>query len=267
MLTIAILFILLIHPAPVLSLPAERFYEKEGEVYDSWFVLRTNAFKENGFFGLHDEFSIPIVYESLGNYEDVALEIGKNFMEKYPDKHYRAERIFRFVRDGVSYAHDLDVFGYKEFAQNADELIERIEKGKAYGDCEDVAILLAVLYKSAGFRSAIVVVPNHAATLVYLPEYKYANYFWEYKNESGWIWAEATGRTNRLGWTPEEFIGGDVLIKEIGMPRDIDFKKPEGLKEVEIKIRESAIHYRLLPFSSIIGLMWILSMITRLLRD
>lgn len=262
---LAILFISIIHP--VLAVPTDSFYGKGGKIYDSWFVLRTEAFGENGFFGSSDsEINATIVYESMGNYTGTASEIGKEFTEKYPDKHHRAKKIFQFVRDNVRYTHDSDLFGYKEFAQNADELSERIEKGKGYGDCEDFAILLSVLYKSAGFKSAIVVAPGHAATLVHLPAYKKANYFWEYKNESDWIWAEATGRENQLGWTPEKFIGKEVLIRMLDTPKEIEFKRPEGIKEVEIKAGEPPIHHRSFPFLSIIGLMWILPMIIKAFR-
>ncbi|GAH45380.1 unnamed protein product, partial [marine sediment metagenome] len=75
--------------------------------------------------------------------------------DKYPGRFQRAEAVFRFVRDRVKYTPDIDQFDYEEFAQNADELASSIDQnGVGYGDCEDSAVLLAVMYKGAGFRSA-----------------------------------------------------------------------------------------------------------------
>jgi len=51
-----------------------------------------------------------------------------------------------------------------EFAQNADELATIIAQNRVgYGDCEDSAVLLAVMYKGAGFRSAIAIGSGHTA--------------------------------------------------------------------------------------------------------
>ena len=62
--------------------------------------------------------------------------------------------MFYYVRDRVRYTSDIDLFGYDEFAQNADELagimVEQNRRG--YGDCEDSAVLLAVICKGAGLR-------------------------------------------------------------------------------------------------------------------
>jgi len=71
------------------------------------------------------------------------------------------------------------------------------------------------MYKGAGFRSAIVLALGHAATLVYLPEYNKANRILSVDGESGWVWAEATGRNNPLGWMPERFIGAELMAYEV----------------------------------------------------
>jgi hypothetical protein len=130
--------------------------------------------------------------------------------------HQRAEEVFAFARDKVRYTSDESQFSLAEFAQNADELVVTIEdKGVAHGDCEDYAVLLAVMYKGAGFRSAIVLAPEHAAALVYLPEYREANQSLSVNGEAGWIWAEATGGNNHLGWMPEEFLGTELEVYEV----------------------------------------------------
>ncbi|HXZ30297.1 MAG TPA: hypothetical protein VEG43_03955, partial [Dehalococcoidia bacterium] len=115
------------------------------------------------------------------------------------------------------YTSDADTFGYDDFAQNADELATTIAKdGSGKGDCEDMTVLLAVMYKAAGFRSAIMLLPEHTAVLVYLPDYNQATAFFELNGESGWIWAEATGRNNPLGWAPNDYLDMKIPTYEIG---------------------------------------------------
>ena len=87
--------------------------------------------------------------------------------------------------------------------------------GIAQGDCEDSAILLSVLYKAAGFRSAIVLTPGHVATLIHLPEYRKAPRKLILNGEDGWVWIEATGATNPFGWVPDSLLKGDLIAKEI----------------------------------------------------
>ena len=107
-------------------------------------------------------------------------------------------------------------FSRSEFAQNADEVAETIvDKGKALGDCEDSAILLAVIYKAAGYRTAMVLTPGHVATLVFLPEYRKAPRKMTLAGEKGWVWGEATGATNHFGWVPESLIKGEMIAREL----------------------------------------------------
>jgi len=60
-------------------------------------------------------------------------------------------------------------------SQNAEELVRRTQVSTARGDCEDYAVFLAVMWKAAGLRSAIVLAPKHASTLVYLPSFTRGN--------------------------------------------------------------------------------------------
>ena len=202
----------------VWATPSADFNELNGEVFDDWGIYRTRAAGEDGFYQLSETTFRPVIaFESLGEEAHLAYDLGKEFVAEYPNQIQRAEAIFRFVRDRVQYTPDIDQFGYDEFAQNADELAITIdEDGIGYGDCEDSAVLLAVMYEGAGYRSAIALAPGHTAALVYLPDYDKAMAVFELDGESGWVWAEATGKNNPLGWVPKEFINAKIAAYEIG---------------------------------------------------
>ena len=197
--------------------PSERFYQQQGHIYDDWGIYRTTSAGTNGFLGLtSNDFNPVITRESLGDNIDIAWQLGEEFAQRYPDGNQRAEQIFYFVRDRVVYTSDQDQFGEREFAQNADEVAGTIvDSGKALGDCEDSAILLAVMYKAAGLRSAMVLMPGHVATLVFLPEYVKAPRTMVLAGEKGWIWGEATGATNPFGWVPEGMLDDGMIAKEV----------------------------------------------------
>jgi hypothetical protein len=197
--------------------PSESFSEINGDVFDDWEICRTRAFGEDGFYELTETTFRPVIaFESLGENADQAYRLGEQFADEYPDPIQRAEAIFSFVRDRVRYTTDIDQFGHEEFAQNADELAAIIEGGRAgYGDCEDSAVLLAVMYKGAGYRSAIVIGEEHTAAMVYLPDYDKAPVIFEVNGEPGWVWAEATGRNNPLGWTSKEYLDVKLAAYEI----------------------------------------------------
>jgi len=216
---LAVLTIGLLVPSLTSASPSERFYQREGHTYDDWNIFRTTGVGVNGFLALTSSGFNPIIArESLGDNVDMAWQLGEEFTRKYPDINQRAEQIFYFVRDRVVYVSDEEQFGEREFAQNADEVAETILKeGRALGDCEDSAILLAILYKAAGYRSAMVLMPGHIATLVYLPEYNKIARTMTLAGEKGWIWAEATGATNPFGWIPEGLSKEGMIAREVGM--------------------------------------------------
>jgi hypothetical protein len=197
--------------------PSQNFTEKNGDVFDDWEICRTRASGSDGFYQISDNTFRPVIaFESLGENTAQAYKLGQRFAQDYPDPNKRAEAIFSFVRDRVRYTTDIDQFGHDEFAQNADEMAAIIEGGQAgYGDCEDSAVLLAVMYKGAGYRSAIVIGEEHTASLVYLPDYTQAPVFFELNGEPGWVWAEATGKNNPLGWTSKEFLDVKLAAYEI----------------------------------------------------
>jgi len=197
--------------------PSENFNERNGDVFDDWEICRTRAFGGDGFYQVSETSFRPVIaFESLGENAATAYRLGEQFADEYPDRNKRAEAIFGFVRDRVRYTTDIDQFEYEEFAQNADEMAAILEGGAAgYGDCEDSAVLLAVMYKGAGYRSAIVIGEGHTAAMVYLPDYDTAPVLFEVDGEPGWVWAEATGRNNPLGWTAKEFIDVNLAAYEI----------------------------------------------------
>lgn len=244
---------------------AETFYQQGGEIYDSWHISRTRSQGEDGFFQVSEKGFCPIItFESLGRNAGIAYRLSQEFLHRFPEPFERAEKIFKFVRDNVRYTHDIDRFGHPEFAQNADELVKKIEKGKAYGDCEDYAILLATMYKVAGHRSAIALIPGHAAALVYLPGYRKAPMSFELNYQPGWIWAEATGRNNRLGWCPKQAIRGDILAYEISKIEDLTPKiEPKG-QIIQIKEKEGGRGRRGIPLFSTLFIMWMIPSISRM---
>ena len=199
------------------AFPSESFDTRGGDVFDDWEICRTAAFDEDGFYQVSETGFRPVIaFESLGEQADVAYSLGEQIASEYSDPIQRAEAIFSFVRDRVRYTSDADWSGNEEFALNADELARTIlDDGLGEGDCEDMTVLLAVMYRAAGFRSAIMLLPEHTAALVYLPDYGEATMFFDLEDEPGWIWAEATGRNNPLGWAPEQYLDMEIPAYEI----------------------------------------------------
>jgi hypothetical protein len=195
----------------------EGFHTRGGDIFDDWQIARTRAFYIDGFYQITETGFRPVIaFQSLGEQASVAYSLGEQIAVKYPDRIRRAEAIFYLVRDRVRYTSDIDWSGSREFARNADELARTIlEDRMGKGDCEDVTVLLAVMYEAAGFRSAIALVPGHTAILLHLPDYHKATAFFELDGEPGWIWAEATGRNNPLGWAPEQYLGIEIVAYEI----------------------------------------------------
>ncbi|MBA7628184.1 hypothetical protein ES703_35660 [subsurface metagenome] len=239
-------------------------FERNGDVYDNWKICRTRSWGDDGFFQVSDStFRPAIAFESIGEIgelKDVAWEVGERFKSEYPDPNECAEQIFAYARDHVTYTSDAIQFGYDEFARNADEVVEDIQStGSSRGDCEDYAVLLAVMFKAAGIPSAVVLAPEHAAALVYLPDYPDANTSWSLDGESGWIWAEATGRTNPLGWTPSKFMRSDLAVYEIGEEN----VKAEGASEASAPSGGGGVFFGGSSFFSLILFFWILSAFRR----
>jgi len=261
----SIALLAVIVPASTLAVPSTNLYEEDGEIFDDWDLCRTHASGDDGFFQIYSqsEFCPIIVGESLGENADRAYQAGQQIAQDYPDLNQRAEKVFAFSRDKIRYLSDTDQFGFREFAKNADEMATTIdEEGFAYGDCEDYAILLAVMYKGAGFRSAIVLAPEHAAALVYLPKYNKANQTLSLNGETGWVWAEATGGNNHLGWMPERFIGASLGAYEVKNEAITEIEPPDKPSTTVTKGGGST-GIRISPFFGVIAMMWLLSLFGR----
>ncbi|MFC2011597.1 transglutaminase domain-containing protein [Chloroflexota bacterium] len=265
--TIVLILVLgLVTVAPVLAMPSQGFYERGADVYDSFGICRTRSVDEDGYMQVtSDSFDPVIARESLGENIDVAWEVGEAFADKYPESNQRAREIFYFVRDRVVYVPDIESSGYDEFAQNADELAGAIlDNGTVAGDCEDMAVLLAVLYKAAGFRSAVVLVPGHAAALVHLPEYNRAGRVFTLEGEKGWIWAEATGSTNDLGWCAPSFIGEPMFAREVSEEAVSRTGLTYELTSVQQASSTRGFSFGgISPFFSIVFVLWMLSAVRR----
>jgi len=248
----------------VLATPSAGFYEIDGEMFDDWQICRTRAFGDDGFYQVSETTFRPVIaFESLGENAGLAYNLGEQFATQYPDEAQRAEEIFHFVRDRVKYTPDIDQFDHDEFAQNADELATIIDQnGVVYGDCEDSAVLLAVMYKGAGYRSAIAVASGHTVALVHLPDYSKATTVFEMDGEPGWVWAEATGRKNPLGWIPKEFINAKLAAYEISEERVVT-EKPIKAPAMAVTGGGGGTSSRPFPFIGVIGLLWIMSMFRR----
>ncbi len=248
----------------VSAAPSADFHQINDDVFDSWEICRTRAFGEDGFYQVSETTFRPvIVFESLGENTALAYSLGQQIASKYSDRLQRAEAVFRFVQDRVNYTPDIDQFDYEEFALNADELATTIDQnGVGYGDCEDSAILLAVMYKGAGYRSAIVIGSGHTAALVYLPDYKKATAVFELEGESGWVWAEATGKKNPLGWVSNKFINVEMAAYEIG-EEAITLVKPSTIPSVAVAQAGGGTSSRPFSFISVIGFLWLMSLFRR----
>lgn len=245
--------------------PSANLNELGSEVFDDWGIFRTRAHGENGFYQLSETSFRPVIaFESLGVDAALAYTLGRSFANEYPDEIQRAEALFHFVRDRVQYTPDVDQFGYEEFALNADELAIAInENGIGHGDCEDSAILLAVMYKGAGYRSVIAVGKEHTATLVYLPGYDKATTVFEMDGEPGWIWAEATGKNNPLGWVPKEFINAQVDVYEI-VEEPVERQGPPQTPSTAFAPRSGGTSIaQPPPFLIVMGLFLIISLLRR----
>jgi hypothetical protein len=252
---------------------SEGFHERDGDIFDDWEICRTRAFGEDGFYQITETGFRPVIaFQSLGEQANAAYSLGEQIANEYPDKLQRAEAVFHFVRDRVEYTPDIEQTGSEEFAQNADELASTIvEDGVGEGDCEDMAVLMAIIYRAAGFRSAIVLVSGHTALLVYLPDYNKATAFFELEGESGWVWAEATGRNNPLGWAPKEYLDMEIPTYEISAEipayeipaKGVAPLTPPPAPSIAFAGTGEGVTYRPYLFFIVIGLLWCLSLFRR----
>lgn len=218
----------------VKGLPASEFTLKEGDWYDNFGINRN-------YYDGPDGYLPSLADETLGENRELAFSIGQRFLSTYSGDTERAAAILKYVQEWTEYGYDSDnvvVEGVsqEEWAWNADEMAHSFNEttgSTAIGDCEDMAFLCGTIYVGAGFDAAVVDAIDHAALLIWLPEYANADYYWDLPNDNrdaGWIWVEATGDSNPLGWTPPDYESGGWIAHPIGdlefvaepMPSDTD---------------------------------------------
>ncbi|GAJ12211.1 unnamed protein product, partial [marine sediment metagenome] len=85
----------------------------------------------------------------------------------------------------------------------------------------------------------------------------------ELEGEPGWVWAEATGKNNPLGWVPKELINAKLAAYEISAEA-IAPVKPSAASPTAITAQTGG-GASVQPFSfiSIIGLLWFMSLFRR----
>ncbi|HEX9261933.1 MAG TPA: hypothetical protein VF893_05335 [Candidatus Bathyarchaeia archaeon] len=206
------------------GIPASSFNLQNGDWYDNFGINRNNYAGPNGF--------LPnLASETLGENKELAYSIGERFQSNYQSKTERAVAILKYVQRWTEYGYDEDNVirngdPQPEWAWNADEManaFNEITGAEAIGDCEDMAFLCGTIYVGAGIDAAIVDAPEHAALVIWLPEFSNADKYWDVPNDdrdAGWIWVEATGESNPLGWTPPDFEDGGWTAYPIG---DLEF--------------------------------------------
>jgi len=208
------------------AIPSSSFTESYGEWLDDWNINRNYYGGKNGY--------LPnLAYETLDENRELAYSIGESFQAPYTQKTERAQAILRYVQQWTEYGYDEDnVYmngvAQEEWAWNADETAHRFNQSTgavAIGDCEDMAFLCGTIYLGAGFDVAIVDAPGHVALLIWLPEFDNADNYWDIPDDnrgSGWIWVEATGDSNPLGWTPSDYEYGDWTAYPLGTIEPIE---------------------------------------------
>ncbi len=235
-----------------------KFSQRYGDWYDSWGYTRTNAEGSDGF--------LPnVAYESIGTNKELAYSIGEQFKASYSGRVARAQAILDFVQTWTGYGYDEDNVrmggqSQPEWAWNADEMAHGIDQTTstvAIGDCEDMAFLCSTLYLAAGFDVTLVSPTGHVALMIWLPEYDNANYMWDLQDGKGegWIWVEATGENNPLGWTPPDFSDGNFEVYPLSSEISVSFtpSNPKANDAVTVTVSVSAqgtsVHEVLLRYS------------------
>ena len=220
--------------------PARFTFRNEGW-YDTW------GYRRDYYLASDNGFLPNVAYESLGPDREKAYGIGAWFKANYPQKTQRAEAILAYVQRWTDYGYDSDnVFmngeSQPEWAWNADESAHMFNENTgevAIGDCEDMAFLCSTIYLAAGFDVTLVSPESHVALMIWLPEYDDANQYWDLEDGrgKGWIWVEATGEDNPLGWTPPDFTDGNFEVYPLGFSKfnvELSPQYPQAEDDVEV---------------------------------
>lgn len=128
--------------------------------------------KEQGLAGIWQTMYLmrDIVYRSIREriIKDTAVNLIRNIE---PTKYLeQVKKIFSFIRKKVKYVKDY--FGIEEIQYPSRLLSNILKKGYAYGDCDDMAILVASMLYSIGLKTRFCVIAtkpkvyNHIRTEV-----------------------------------------------------------------------------------------------------
>lgn len=222
------------------GLPASGFSLRNGDWYDNWGINRNYYGGSNGY--------LPnLASETLGENRELAYSIGEWFQENYQSRTEMAAAILKYVQKWTEYGYDSDNVirngvAQDEWAWNADEMAHAFNETRgviAIGDCEDMAFLCGTIYVGAGFEAAIVDATDHVALLIWLPEFSNANAYWDIPNDdrdAGWIWVEATGGSNPLGWTPPDYENGGWTAYSIGSLEFVAEPEPSRPDSTDLEI-------------------------------
>ena len=244
-----ILFLLISIPIASLSqtasgVPASSFTLKNGHWYDNFSINRNYYAGPDGF--------VPnLADETLGENKELAYSIGERFQNNYQSKNERAAAILKYVQTWTEYGYDKDNVvrngtAQSEWAWNADEMahaFNEVTGVKAIGDCEDMAFLGGTIYVGAGIDAALVEATDHVALMIWLPEFSNADIYWDLPNDgrdAGWIWVEATGSSNPLGWTPPDFEDGGWTAYPTGPLEFVPATQPEPSQPTSIDLEVMA---------------------------
>ncbi|MFZ5596819.1 MAG: stalk domain-containing protein [Bacillota bacterium] len=123
---------------------------------------------------------------------------------------YYGDAIVEFVAafvQGLPYVSDSASTGFDEYTKYPVETL--LERG---GDCEDSAILTAVLLRELGYGTALLFLPDqhHVAVGVLGPEQPYGTYY-TYGGKN-YLYLETTDSGWRIGEVPDECAGADAYI-------------------------------------------------------
>ncbi len=229
------------HFARAIPVPDSGFTFRDNGWYDTFGIDRT-------YYGGPHGYLPALASETLGEYKELAFSIGQEFQSNYPVRTERAVAILKYVQTWTEYGYDSEnvIMGgqyQEEWAWNADEMAHKFDETTgvtAIGDCEDMAFLCGTIYVGAGFDAAVIDATDHAALLIWLPEFSNANSYWDLPNdgrdEAGWIWVEATGHSNPLGWTPPDYEGGGWTAYPIGDLQFVAEPEPTGTTSTSIDL-------------------------------
>jgi len=133
----------------------------------------------------------------------------ENILKFVPEKNWIAEieAIFEYVKSYVRYTRD--IYKVETVKTPLRHIIDIKNNGLSFGDCDDIALLLATLLNSAGYKCRFVLLQspnnkantfNHILVSVLLPK------------ENKWVYLDATEKDKPIGYIPPYIRLKEYLI-------------------------------------------------------